>query len=197
MARREPFSNTKRGMSGNHGPSKGKTMIYAILLLAVMIIMISLGNFAKRSAGQRNSGINKFSNPVTKSDFTKEGELELYNSADSLVVKLDIEIADDDTQTERGLMYRRSMKEKQGMLFIFPEVEIRSFWMKNTYIPLDLIFLDENRIIVHIHEGARPKSEASIPSLKPAKYVLEVNEGFSARHYLKVGGRMEFVRTYD
>lgn len=196
MARREPFSSNKGGIRGNHQASKGKTIVYLIILIAVIIAMVSLNRIARGPSKGKIMNNRTISNSPQESDFSKEGELELFNDQDSLIVKLDIEIADDDIQTERGLMYRRSMKENQGMLFIFPEVELRSFWMKNTYIPLDLIFLDENRIIVHIHEGAKPRSEASIPSLKPAKYVLEVNEGFSARNYLKVGYRMSFIRTY-
>ena len=172
MARREPFSSNKGGIRGNHQASKGKTIVYLIILIAVIIAMVSLNRIARGPSKGKIMNNRTISNSPQESDFSKEGELELFNDQDSLIVKLDIEIADDDIQTERGLMYRRSMKENQGMLFIFPEVELRSFWMKNTYIPLDLIFLDENRIIVHIHEGAKPRSEASIPSLKPAKYVL-------------------------
>ncbi len=196
MARREPFSKSKRGIQGNHQPRSSKTVLYSILLLVVMAIMIGLGKINKRPGGTKKQEKAMFSNPLPNSGFTKEGELELFNPDGKVVVKLDIEIADDDAQTTKGLMYRRSMEEKQGMLFIFPNIEERSFWMKNTYIPLDLIFLDENKVIVHIHEGAQPKSEASVPSLKPAKYVLEVNEGFSAKYFLEVGGRMEFLRTY-
>ena len=197
MARREPFSESKKGIRGNHQPRSNKTMIYSILLLVVMVIMIGLGKINKRPSVKKNMDNTGFSNPLPNSEFTKEGELELFGSDDKLIIKLDIEIADDEAQTTRGLMYRKSMEEKQGMLFIFPRTEMRSFWMKNTYISLDLIFLDQDKKIVHIHEGAKPKSEASVPSLKPAKYVLEVNEGFSARHYLEVGGRMSFIRTYE
>ncbi len=197
MTRKRTFSSTPGGMQGHHQPQKGRTMIYLVLLVAVIIIMFSLGKIFNGPSGRSamdSSG--KFSNPLPDNSFSKEGELELFNDLDSLIVKIEIEIADDDTQTQKGLMYRRSMNENQGMLFIFPEMEIRSFWMKNTYIPLDLIYMDDQRVIVHIHESAQPKSEESIPSIKPAKYVLEVNEGFSAKYFLKVGDSMSFVRTY-
>lgn len=196
MARREPFSSNKSGIRGNHQSRNGKTYLYLIILLVVIIGMIGFGRIAKGPSKGNNMDKNEFADPLSANSFSKEGELELFNSLDSLVVKIDIEIADDDAQTTKGLMYRRLMEENQGMLFIFPDIEIRSFWMKNTYIPLDLIFLDELRIIVHIHEGARPRSRASLPSIKPAKYVLEVNAGFSARHFLKAGDRMSFIRTY-
>ncbi len=196
MARREPFSSNKGGIRGNHQVRKGKTYLYLFILVVVIIGMISLGKIAKGPSEGKIMDNREFSNSLPDNNFLKEGELEFFNDQDSLIVKIDIEIADDDSQTTKGLMYRRSMKENQGMLFIFPEIEIRSFWMKNTYIPLDLIFLDENRIIVHIHENAQPRTKGSLPSIKPAKYVLEVNAGFSARHFLKASNRMSFVRTY-
>lgn len=191
MARKRSFSSTSGRIKGNHQPQKGRTMIYLVLLVAVIIMMISLGKFVKNPRQARN-----FPNSIQNINFLKEGELELLNAEDSLIVSIDIEIADDDIQTEKGLMYRRSMEEMQGMLFIFPDMEMRSFWMKNTYIPLDLIYLDDKKTIVHIHENAQPRSRASLPSIMPAKYVLEVNAGFSARHFIKVGDRISFIRTY-
>jgi uncharacterized membrane protein (UPF0127 family) len=196
ITRKRAFSSSGSKFRGNHPPRKGRTWLYLVLLVAVVAIMVSLGKWAKGPSGENLPDEGGFNNPLPNSGFTREGELELFNKQDSLIVKLDIEIADDNAQTTRGLMYRRSMGEKQGMLFIFPREEIRSFWMKNTYIPLDLIFLDSERRIVHIHESAQPKSEQSIPSVEPAKYVLEVNEGFSARYFLEVGDSMSFVRTY-
>jgi len=196
ITRKRAFTSSGSKFRGNHPPRKGRTWMYLVLLVAVVALMVVIGKWSKGPNNNNKGGEMGFSNPLPNSNFTKEGELELYNKQDSLIVKLDIEIADDNAQTTRGLMYRRSMGEKQGMLFIFPREEVRSFWMKNTYIPLDLIFLDTNRHIVHIHEAAQPKSEQSIPSIEPAKYVLEVNEGFSARYFLEVGDSMSFVRTY-
>ena len=81
----------------------------------------------------------------TEISFKKEGELTLYKStSDSIITKLDIEIADTDYDVETGLMYRTSMKDQQGMLFVFPTMRQRSFYMKNTLIPLDIIYLDNN-----------------------------------------------------
>ena len=195
MARRQAFSKSK-GIKAKNRPKQNKVFLYIVLLAAVIIVMISLNNMGEKPANKDGQGKGRFSNPLPNNSFNKEGELELFNEADSVIAKLDIEIADDDAQTTRGLMYRRSLGENQGMLFIFPSIEERSFWMKNTFISLDLIFLDENRPIVHIHENAPVRSEESIPSIRPAKYVLEVNAGYSARHFLKVGDRMTFKRTY-
>jgi uncharacterized membrane protein (UPF0127 family) len=130
----------------------------------------------------------------TEITFKKEGELTLYKSkTDSIITKLDIEIADTDYDVQTGLMYRNSMKQDQGMLFVFPAMRERFFYMKNTRIPLDLIYLDNNKLIVSFQENANPLDESSLPSEVPAKYVLEVNAGFTENWRLEVGDRIEYI----
>ncbi|MFT7052310.1 MAG: uncharacterized membrane protein (UPF0127 family) [Psychroserpens sp.] len=125
--------------------------------------------------------------------FKKEGELQLKKAiTDSLLTSLDIEIADDEYSTQTGLMYRSSMDNNQGMLFIFPDTNNRSFYMKNTQIPLDIIFISENKTIVSIQKNAEPMNETSLPSEAPAKYVLEVNAGLSDTWSLEKGDIIEF-----
>ncbi len=125
--------------------------------------------------------------------FKKEGELTLYKgSSDSIVKTLDIEIADDDYQTQTGLMYRDSMKDSQGMLFIFPDEKYHSFYMKNTKIPLDIIFLNADKTIINIQKNAKPYDETSLPSKAPAKYVLEINAGLSDEWKLTAGDSISF-----
>lgn len=126
--------------------------------------------------------------------FKKEGELKLYKSqSDSLIVKLDIEIADNDYDVQTGLMYRNSMQDDRGMLFVFPTMQKRYFYMRNTKIPLDLIYLDQNKNIVSFQENAKPFDESSLPSQVPAQYVLEVNAGLAEKWLLEIGDRMEFT----
>lgn len=126
--------------------------------------------------------------------FTKEGELQIFK-ANSLLVNLDIEIAETDYETQTGLMYRESMAEKQGMLFIFPDVAMHSFYMKNTEFPLDIIFIDEDLEIASFQENAQPLDEAGLSSQVPIKYVLEVNAGLSEKWLLEVGDRISFTRN--
>lgn len=126
--------------------------------------------------------------------FTKEGELQILK-ADSLLVNLDIEIAESDYETQTGLMYRESMEEKQGMLFIFPDVAMHSFYMKNTEFPLDIIFIDEDLEIASFQENAQPLDESGLSSQVPIKYVLEVNAGLSEKWLLEVGDRISFSRN--
>jgi uncharacterized membrane protein (UPF0127 family) len=126
--------------------------------------------------------------------FKKEGELTLYKGAsDSIIAKLDIEIADTDYDVQSGLMYRDSMEENRGMLFVFPTMRQRYFYMKNTRISLDLIYLNNEKVIVSFQENAEPFNEAQLPSTVPAQYVLEVNAGLAEKWLLDIGDRMEYT----
>ena len=135
---------------------------------------------------------------VTKVEikFKKEGELSLLKASnDSLIKTFNIEIADDEYQTQTGLMYRNSMEDNQGMLFIFPDSEYRYFYMRNTEIPLDIIYIDQNKTIVSIQKNAKPHDETSLPSEGPAKYVLEINGGLSTQWKLQKGDKIEFTKN--
>jgi uncharacterized membrane protein (UPF0127 family) len=105
---------------------------------------------------------------------------------------IDIEICDD---MEKGLMNRKELPEDKGMLFIFDSEERRSFWMKDTYIDLDIIFIDENFEIVKISKGEKLSTQ-QIPSIKPAMYVLEVNTGFCEKHNIVEGTNVFFDTLY-
>ena len=130
--------------------------------------------------------------PIT---FTKEGELSIYKTpTDSLLTQLHIEIADSDYETQTGLMYREAMAENHGMLFIFPDEALRSFYMKNTKIPLDIIYIDKALRIISIQKNAQPLDESGLPSDAPAQYVLEVNAGLADKWSLQEGDRIEFSR---
>ena len=128
--------------------------------------------------------------------FKKEGELSLFKGeTDSLIAKFDIEIADNDYERQRGLMDRRSMKENHAMLFIFPNMQLRSFYMKNTYIALDIIYIDDANKIVSIQKNAKPLNETSLPSKAPAKYVLEIKGGLSDQLGIAEGDRIDFSKS--
>ncbi|QNJ98113.1 DUF192 domain-containing protein [Constantimarinum furrinae] len=127
--------------------------------------------------------------------FTKEGELVLIkNENDSIVANLEIEIADDDYQTRTGLMYRKSMDNDKGMLFIFDEEVKRGFYMKNTEFALDIIYINSDKKIVNIAKNAVPFNTTTIPSEGPAKYVLEVNAGLSDKWGIKKGDLVDWTR---
>ena len=125
--------------------------------------------------------------------FKKEGDLTLLKKGtDSVIKTLDIELALTQTERDLGLMYRNTLAENQGMLFVFPNSQPRSFYMRNTHIPLDIIFLDENKAIVSIQRDAKPMDQSSLPSEGAAQYVLEINGGLSKKWNLEVGDKIEF-----
>ncbi len=88
-----------------------------------------------------------------------------------------VEIADTPALQQQGLMYRKSMSQNKGMVFAFEKPKFISMWMKDTYIPLDMLFVDEKGVIRHIHENAHPLDETVISSPIPVKYVIELNAG--------------------
>lgn len=108
---------------------------------------------------------------------------------------IQVELAQTQEETERGLMYRESLGEKEGMLFIFPQNDIRLFWMKNTLIDLDMIFIDSTGKITNIADKV-PHSYIDAPEEEIAtaggfgKYVLEVNAGFAIKHNLHQGDKL-------
>ena len=122
--------------------------------------------------------------------FTKDGELSIFKN-DSLIQTIDVEFAKNEMERSLGLMYRSSMDEHQGMWFIFPEEAPRSFYMRNTEIPLDIIYLDKDKKVVSIAKNARPYDETSLPSEKPAMYVLEINGGLADKWGIDKGDRVE------
>lgn len=124
---------------------------------------------------------------TTPIEFKKEGEVYLVKTSGDTLQHLEVEIADDDYQRETGLMYRTDLKENHGMLFIFEQEQPRGFYMKNTNIPLDLIFLNADNKIVSIKKNARPQSMETIESESPAQYVLEINAGLSEEWNLQPG----------
>tara|TARA_B100001179_G_scaffold224808_1_gene203955 strand:- start:398 stop:868 length:471 start_codon:yes stop_codon:yes gene_type:complete len=106
-----------------------------------------------------------------------------------------VEIADTEIEREKGLMHRKEMGVENGMLFIFPDEYVeRNFWMKNTYIPLDMIFLNDRGVITHIHRNALPLDETVISSNGPAAGVLEVNAGQSDTNNFEVGDQTNFLK---
>jgi uncharacterized membrane protein (UPF0127 family) len=100
------------------------------------------------------------------------------------------EIADDDAERARGLMFRREMARDHGMLFEFEAARPQSFWMRNTHLSLDRIFIGADGRIVNIAENATPYSDAPIPSAGPAIGVLEINAGLSRELGIAAGDRV-------
>lgn len=101
-----------------------------------------------------------------------------------------VEVVQTGPARTQGLMFRNSMPREAGMLFLFPESAERYFWMKNTLIPLDIVFIQGNGTIHHIHEGAKPLDLTPIPSNGPVPVVLELNAGTARALGIKPGDRV-------
>ena len=107
---------------------------------------------------------------------------------------LRVEVVDTLEQQEQGLMFRQSLPENEGMLFVYKEPQEMSFWMRNTFIPLDIAFVGADGIILNIHQ-ARPLDESVLyRSAGSAKYVIETNQGWFSRHGIRPGDKVTFGR---
>ena len=108
--------------------------------------------------------------------------------------RIQVEIADSEKKRRFGLMYRKEMPEREGMLFIFPDERERNFWMKNTYIGLNIIYIDSKRRVVSVRT-AKAFSEKRVPSGKPAKYAVEINAGLAEKWGIVSGSVMELTES--
>lgn len=104
--------------------------------------------------------------------------------------KVTAEVAATDSSRSTGLMHRRMMPENRGMLFVFPYPQPLSFWMMNTYLPLSIAYADEHGVIVSVTD-MKPLTTDPHPSAKPAKYALEMNQGWFAKRGIKAGARID------
>ena len=107
-------------------------------------------------------------------------------------IKVNVEIADTPGTREQGLMYRDSLPEDSGMLFFMPEEKEQIFWMKDTRIPLDIIFIFSDWKIAGIAENTKTYSTDPITINKPSKYVLEVNAGFCKKYGIQSGDKIVY-----
>lgn len=107
-------------------------------------------------------------------------------------IRVDVEIADSPAKRALGLQYRRALREDQGMLFLFPFASVQTFWMKNTPLSLDLIFIGRDRRIVGIIHEAIPFSTATLSVSDPSQFVLEVKGGLSRRWGIDAGDPVRF-----
>jgi len=123
-------------------------------------------------------------------DSTPQVTIVSADNSKRAVVK--VEIAETPDARELGLMYRNHLDENAGMLFVFPSPSAAQFWMKNTVIPLDMLFADSRGKVLGIVANAQPYSEALLGGFGGTLYVLEVNGGYAAKHHVAVGDRLEF-----
>ena len=159
--------------------------LYTVLIVLFSLSLLTLQSCKKE---KKNESIS------SKIEFKHEGNLSLLDNTNSVIKEIKIEIADNDFEQQTGLMYRKQMDDNKGMLFVFDKSEIKSFYMKNTYISLDIIYIDANKTIINIVKNAEPLNENSLFSDAPAKYVLEINAGLSEKWNIKKGDKISFSK---
>ena len=115
-------------------------------------------------------------------------EVSIYNKN----ITFNVEIAKTIEERRTGLMYRKKLLNNEGMLFIFPREKIIQLWMKNTYIPLDVIFISENKVIVDIKKNMEKLSETIVKSKVKSRYALEFNAGLINKLDIKIGDQVLF-----
>jgi uncharacterized membrane protein (UPF0127 family) len=159
-------------------------MFLVVIIVIAGIILVSVPWSSKKPSRPGDRKVNT----STEIPFRHDADCHIYRMPDSLLIaSFKVEVADAEEERMRGLMYRGKMERDQGMYFIFEREEQRSFWMKNTYISLDIIYIDKENRIVSIQKYTQPLSPASLPSTGPAKYVLEINAGLSDRLGIEPG----------
>ena len=180
----------KRSPSSSDQPlarrEKGRgPIIFAGIVVAIVVIFFGWQYI------QTNSG----PKPLTRlTQFKHEGDLAFVSPAGDTVKTIQLEIVDDMLDIQAGLMYRKHLEDNQGMLFVMPNEEIQTFWMKNTPISLDMIFATSGGEIATIHPRTTPYSLESVQSTVPTKYVLEVRGGFAEEYGILEGQRIEWSR---
>jgi len=188
MPKKTPIKKVNKKNTGKKSGLTKLVLIILAIIVALAFIIFSTYTPKRNKPASRPSALTSKSPP----SFIKEGTLTINSTKNAKAIILDIEIADNEEERMRGLMDRLSLPENAGMLFIFPNEEPRSFWMKNTFISLDIIYINSMKKIVSIQKYTQPKSTYSIPSEQPAMFVLEVNAGFTDINGIGPGDKVDF-----
>ncbi len=147
----------------------------------LLIVCVLWGALPVYAMGDRQAGAD--ANHVSLSDLT-------IARGDIKIATYRVEIADSEDQRAQGLMFRQSLPADQAMLFVYERPRAVRMWMKNTYIPLDMIFADGRGVITHIHPGAQPHDLTPIRGGAAVRYVLEVNAGDVQAHGIRIGDKI-------
>lgn len=175
--------------SAKETKSKNKFKLNASKVATIIVLITAAAFFIV------NNFINNSKPEVKYYTFKKEGELTFTDSLGNAKIKIDLEIADNEYERQLGLMNRKSMEETQGMLFIFQYERMQSFWMRNTLIPLDILFINKDKEIITIHKNTKTLSTQGYPSTAPAIYVVELVGGFTDKYKIVVGDKIYWMGT--
>lgn len=158
----------------------------ARILLIVLLLPLALLGCADDGSVQENNG---------SGEFQQEATLAFVQPSGDTLATIAVEIAESDAERKQGLMRRRSLGYDRGMLFIFDTVDRGSMWMKNTPMPLDIVFVAPDSQVINIARRTTPFSEQTIKPEAPRKFVVEVRAGFADRYGLSDSTRVRWTRT--
>lgn len=156
-----------------------KIFIYPIFFLLVGLLILS--------SCSDNNNQNQESNEENGRVLEFNAEVSFLRSEADTISTIKAAIADNNRSRSEGLMNVTDLPDDAGMFFIFDNQQTRSFWMANTPLPLDIMFVNSEMTIVRIHRNTQPYSQESIQSEEPAQYVVEVNAGYTLEHDIREG----------
>jgi uncharacterized membrane protein (UPF0127 family) len=162
------------------------SMAVLAILFASLLLVVGCGEQKSESSSEPPSEAN--APPTTGPETSRKSTVSITNTEGEMVV-VRVEIATTTAEKQRGLMGRTALAEDAGMLFVFDREQQLSFWMKDTLIPLSIAYINESGRIVDIQD-MKPLDETPHPSAEPAKYALEVNQGFFNEHGVEVGNKV-------
>ena len=160
-------------------------MKYTLILFAAIILLVSASGCSDSSTKPGE---------ILNIEFRPDGVLEFYEQDGELVTRIAIEMAVSDSAQARGLMDRRSLPDRGGMLFIDDTASAQEFWMRSTPLPLDIIFVASDSTIVNIVKRTAPYSDDRIKSERDSQYVVEVRAGFTDRMGIEPGQKITWRR---
>lgn len=174
-----------------------KMIFYSLIIIAGLVVVFSMSNPVQTETSAIAETPVKIPPPLEGMKIVgahKPQKLPSENitikTASGEDVNLNVEIAKKPHELRKGMMFRTEIKPMTGMMFLFPDNRIRSFWMKNTLVPLDMIFIREDGIIDHIHANAEPESLKPIKSKGKVTSVLELAGGEAGRLGITIGDRI-------
>lgn len=163
-----------------------KILFYLSFLIGITCLFVVLFFNQKKNIVPKEKIESKISSPL----------VEFYNSQNKKIASFKVEIARTPEEHKKGLMNRNYLAKDKGMLFIFSQQKPLAFWMKNTLIPLDMIFISQDKEIISITHNAQPCHQSHCPSYYShgqAKYVLEINGGLTAQSKIIKGLKMKII----
>ena len=156
---------------------------------APLFVLLALGPFVLAGCASDSA------TPSTEEGFEVEGALAFLTPGGDTLRTIDVDIADTDAERRRGLMRQRSLGYDRGMLFVFDSVDEGGMWMKNTPLPLDIVFVAPDSQVINIARRTTPFSEESIEPAAPRNFVVEVRAGFANRFDLTDSTRVRWTRS--